>query len=456
MKQGPKVVVIGAGSLFFGRQALWQMLHSDVLQTGTLAYVDVDPVRQEKMMGLATLMVEHLESPLTVEGSTDRRDVLAGADFVVLSFARDGVKYRGVDCEISAKYGVRMCSGDTIGPGGIFRAMRELPVILEVCEDVRELCPDAWVINYINPTAVNGIGLMRHASDLKTFALCDGHHMPHLLDKYLVQAGIVESTDDVTEAMREKVDLRTGGVNHFTWVLGATCDGDDLMPAIHEKLKADAEGETAQGHSKAIFNAGMGVELWDLFGIRPDNLGHTKEYVPYWQGHNVAADRFPPLALFDAAKRQERHDGMWAEIDQWLSGDLAPDEFVKRFGPDHATDIIESMWGGLGKRFFVNQPNRGAISNMDDDAFFELLCEVDMEGPEPLPVGDLPYGARALTQQVLETHELTVAAIVNCDRGLLRRAMCLDPIVNTIVDADAIIEELLEAEREALPSGWYE
>ena len=141
--KGPKVVVIGAGSLFFGRQALWQMLHSDVLKTGTLAYVDIDEERQQKMMGLARLMVEHLGSPLTVEGSTERREVLSGADFVVLSFARDGVKYRGVDCEISAKYGVRMCSGDTIGPGGIFRAMRELPIILQVCEDVRELCPDA-------------------------------------------------------------------------------------------------------------------------------------------------------------------------------------------------------------------------------------------------------------------------------------------------------------------------
>jgi alpha-galactosidase len=456
MQQGPRIVVIGAGSLFFGRQALWQMLHSEILRTGTLAYVDVDPARQEKMMGLAKLMVDHLESPLTVEGSTDRRDVLAGADFVVLSFARDGVKFRGIDCEISARYGVRMCSGDTIGPGGIFRSMRELPVILDICEDIRDLCPDAWVINYINPTAVHGIGLMRHAGDLKTFALCDGHHMPHLLDRYLVQGGIVQSKDDITDAMRQKVDLRIGGVNHFTWVLGARYDGQDLMPGVREKLAEAAANETDDGHSKAIFNAGMGLGLWDIYGVYPDTMGHTKEYVPYWQGHNVAADKYPPLALFDAKKRQERHDGMWAEIDQWLAGDLAPDEFVERFGPDHATDIIESMWGGLGKRFFINQPNRGAVSNMDDDAFFELLSEVDMDGPQPLPVGDLPFGARALTQQVLETHELTVAAIVNCDRALLRRAMCLDPIVNTIVDADAIIADLLEAEKDVLPDGWFE
>jgi len=454
--KGPKVVVIGAGSLFFGRQALWQMLHSDVLKTGTLAYVDTDPERQQKMMGLAELMVKHLDSPLTIEGSIDRRDVLPGADFVVLSFARDGVKYRGVDCEISAKYGVRMCSGDTIGPGGIFRAMRELPVILKVVQDIRELCPDAWLINYINPTAVNGIGLMRHAPDLKTFALCDGHHMPHLIDNYLVTGGVVAEKGDVTDEMRAKVDLRIGGVNHFTWVLGISYDGRDLLPAVRAKQQKDAAGETADGHSKSIFNVGMGLDLWDLYGVMPDCMGHTKEYVPYWQGHNVAEDKYPPLATFDAPKRQERHDAMWAQIDQWLSGELKPQTFVDEFGPDHATDIIESMWGNLGKRFFINQPNKGAVGNFDDDAFFELLSDVDMDGPRPLPVGDFPRGVRAITQQVLETHELTVEAIVNCDRAVLRRAMALDPIVNTIVDADKIIEDLLDAEREALPPGWFE
>jgi len=454
--KGPKVVVIGAGSLFFGRQALWQMLHSDVLNTGTLAYVDIDAARQEKMIGLAKLMGEHLGSPLTIEGSTERRDVLSGADFVVLSFARDGVRFRGVDCRISEKYGVRMCSGDTIGPGGIFRAMRELPVILDVAEDVRELSPDAWLVNYINPTAANGIALMRHASDLKTFALCDGHHMPHLLDSYLLRGGIVKDEGEITDEMRAKVDLRIGGVNHFTWVLSATYDGRDLLPAVRQRMEEDAAQETADGHSKSIFNVSMGLELWDIYGVMPDCMGHTKEYVPYWQGHNVAPDRFPPLAIFDAPKRQERHDAMWAQIDQWLGGELDPQVFVDEFGPDHATDIIESMWGDLGKRFFINQPNKGAVSNMDDDAFFELLSDVDMNGPRPLAVGEFPKGLRAVQQQVLETHELTVEAIVMRDRAILRRAMCLDPIVNSITDADKIIEELLDAEREALPAEWSE
>ncbi len=453
--RSPKVVVIGAGSLFFGRQALWQMLDSDVLRHGTLAYVDVDKERLDKMMGLGRLMIDHLDSPLTLEGSSERRDVLPGADFIVLSFANDGVKYRGIDCDISKKYGTLMGSGDTIGPGGIFRAMRELPVILKVADDVRELCPNAWVINYINPTTVNGIGLMRHASDLKSFALCDGHHMPQMKHSYLVQAGIAPDAESVTPEMMDKLDMRVAGINHFTWVLSLKYDGKDLLPIVRKDLEAAAAKEKDEGSSKGRFNSTYCLELWDLYGAYPDTMAHTKEYVPYWQGHNTSDSKLPALSTFDAPARQKIHDAMWKEVEGYISGELPPSQFVSKYGPDHATDIIESMGGGLGKQFYINQPNRGAVENMDDDAFFELLSNVDMDGPRPLPVGSFPKGIRALEQQVLETHELTVEAIVNRDRTLLRRAMCLDPIVNSIPDADAIIADLLDAERPALPDEWF-
>ena len=131
-------------------------------------------------------------------------------------------------------------------------------------------------------------------------------------------------------------------------------------------------------------------------------------------------------------------------------------EFFEKVATDHATDVIEGMWGDLGKRFYINQPNQGAVSNFDDDAFFELLSDVDMKGPRPVEIGDMPRGLKGLTHQVLDTHELTVEAAVTCDRTVLRRAMLTDPIVNSIPDADKITEELLEAERDALPEAWFE
>jgi len=151
----------------------------------------------------------------------------------------------------------------------------------------------------------------------------------------------------------------------------------------------------------------------------------------------------------------QRHDAMWQQIDDFISGDIPIADFMTTFGPDPATDIIENMVGNLGKPFFMNVPNNGAVTNMSNDAFLELLCDSDMNGPVPRPVGELPRGIRGMGELILDTHELTAEAVIKQDFALLRRAMLTDPLVSSIADADAILKELLEAEREAIPQGWY-
>jgi alpha-galactosidase/6-phospho-beta-glucosidase family protein len=146
---------------------------------------------------------------------------------------------------------------------------------------------------------------------------------------------------------------------------------------------------------------------------------------------------------------------MWQQVDGFVNGDTPINIYMTTFGPDHATDIIENMVGGLGKPFYVNTPNRGAVSNMNDDAFLELLCDITMDGVKPRPVGEMPRGLRGMQEIVLDTHELTAEAVVRCDFNLLRRAMMTDPLVTSIADADAILTGLLEAEKDALPSCWY-
>jgi alpha-galactosidase/6-phospho-beta-glucosidase family protein len=128
---------------------------------------------------------------------------------------------------------------------------------------------------------------------------------------------------------------------------------------------------------------------------------------------------------------------------------------MNTFGPDHATDIIENMVGGLGKPFYINTLNQGAVTNMNDDSFLELLCEVTMDGVKPLSVGEMPRGIRGMQELVLDTHELTAEAVVEGDRKKLRRAMLTDPLVNSIAVADQIIEELLELEKDIIPEHWY-
>lgn len=456
----PKVVVVGAGSLFFGRQAIWQMAHSPHLCEGTLALVDTDPQRLEQLVTLAEMVKGARGVTLTIEGASDWRDALPGADFVVLSFARDTVKYRGIDCNLSEKYGVRMCSGDTIGPGGIFRAMREFPRILECAADVSRLCPDAWVINYINPSAVHGIGLRRFAPDVKSFALCDSLHMPHVKGRIARMAGLdVGDQAALSPQMDADFDVRIAGVNHFTWLLRAEYQGQDRTSQVADHLRRQAAsedaGQSAPGHSKGWLNATIAHELYEIFGHVSVCVSHTKEYVPYYQGFSVTGGGTPPLDIFEIESRHDRHQAMWDQIGDYISGRTPIDQYTADIGPDHATDIIENMVGGLDQPFYVNVPNCGAVTNMGDDAFLELLCDIDMEGPRPRPVGEMPRGLLGQQQVILDTHELTAEAVAKCDYGLLRRAMLTDPIVNSITDADAILQELLELERDALPDCWY-
>ncbi len=455
--QQPKVVIIGSGSLFFGRQAIWKMVNSPQLCNGTLALVDNDPARMEKMGLLAEKVVTETGAPLNIEVASDWRDALPGADFVVLSFAADTVRYRGLDCQISEKYGIRMCSGDTIGPGGIFRAMRELPLIMDCAADVERICPEAWLINYINPSAVNGMALARYAPQLKSFALCDSLHMPRVKTKYAKLAGLIVFASEWNAALDADFDLRITGVNHFTWLLKAEYRGRDVSARIAESLRRQSvyTGMDGAKGAKALHNDAIAWQLYEIFGYVPACVSHTKEYLRFYQGHGRLPEAIPPLSIWETELRYARHAAMWREVDDFMSGVITIGEFMSALGPEQATDIIESMVGGLGRPFYINTPNRGAVSNMADDAFLELLCDVDMEGPRPRPVGEMPRGLRGLNELVLDTHELTAEAIVKADYGLLRRALMTDPLTNSIADADAILRELLAAQKDIMPTHWY-
>ena len=459
MDRGPKVVVLGAGSYFFGKPVIYNMITSPILRNGTLALVDTDPSVLETMMRIARRAKEASGAPLTLEGSTDRLEVMKGADFVVLSFSYRNAYYRELDTRISKKYGVTMCSSDTIGPGGIFRALRELPEILRIADDVRRLAPEAWLINFINPTSVMGIALMRHAADVKSFALCDGNHMPYVRAMYLRQLGILpEGTQAAPPEVDEKFDLQIAGVNHCTWILRCFYDGKDYMPVLRSFVEREAKREyetRPTSKAKPRLNMNYALELMDLYGAFPTAVSHTKEYVPFYQGYGVTPVTPEPIVCFDGYNRAEEMAEAWSETEKIADGTTPIGEFFAKGRGDHATDIIESMWGNLGKKFYINSPNRGAVGHLPDEAFLELLCDLDMKGPRPRPVGDMPRGLLGLTQQVLDTHELTVEAAVSCDRRILLRALATDPLVNNLSDAKHIMAELLEAERDHLDRRWF-
>ena len=257
----PKIVIIGAGSLFFGRKLVWAMNRLPGLTEGHLALVDTDLEHLRLMQSLAERARAATGATFEISASPDFREALPGADFVILSFSRQNAHFRGVDCAISARHGIRMCSGDTIGPGGVFRALRELPLVREIAQAVELTCPRAWLINYINPSSVIGIYLRRHTRT-RNLALCDSLHLPYLHENYMKLIGL-------DPADRAHFSMRIAGVNHFTFCLEATYRGEDVLPVITTALRDLGRDEPDDFPAKGLYNKRISARLGDLFSALP-------------------------------------------------------------------------------------------------------------------------------------------------------------------------------------------
>lgn len=452
---GPKVVLIGAGSVFFGRQTIWSMVSKEALCRGTLALVDVDRELLGAMARIAERAIEARGVPLKLEASTNRRKLLKGADFVILAFAVEGVKLRGVDAAASTRHGMVMCSADTIGPGGTFRTLREVPRQNAILKDVERLCPDAWVINWVNPTAAMGIAMMRHFPHLRSLAICDGPHNPHFDNALMVRAGLVSHPSRITDRLRSQVLIRSGGVNHFNWLIEMRRNGRDLMPKLMASLAREAAAPVRNAPAKAHGNARITYQLARAVGYVPMCIGHTKEYLPYFQGHDVNRKAALTIRQWDVSVRRSWMRDNWRDMKRIASGRRPIRDFLAKTRPDHASDIVEAMWAGMRhKRFYINTPNRGAVPNMTDDAYLELPCVVDMNDVKPLPFGPMPRPILGFLQRVLDEHELAVEAAVTCDRQVLRQALLASMVATSIPDVEAVMNDLLRRQKQYLPKRW--
>jgi alpha-galactosidase len=351
-----------------------------------------------------------------------------------------------------------MCSADTVGPGGILRTVREVPLQNEILRDVERLCPNAWVINWVNPTAAMGIAMMRHFPHLKTLAICDGPHNPRFDNNLIVKAGLAETPEEITDALRSRVRIRSGGINHFNWLVEMTYKGRDLTPVLKEKLREDAQEihVAASEDGKVTLTQKIMWQLANAVGYVPMCIWHTQEYLPYFQGHDVNEEDALTILKWKVETRRQWMQEGWDDMQAIASGKRAVNDWLENTRPDHASDIIEAMWTGLPKQFYINTCNRGAVSNMTDDAYLELPCVVDMNEVRPLPFGEMPRPLWGFLHRVLDEHELAVEAAVTCDRRVLRQAFLASMVAVSIPDVDACIAEMLEAEREHLPAGWFE
>lgn len=420
-----KIVHVGACSLSFGVGALVDAIHTPELSESTLVLVDTNEEHLELQYRLAQRLNEESGAGLLIQRTTDRREALPGADFVICSIAIRRHELWKLDWEIPLRHGLEQVLGENGGPGGLSHTLRNVPLILDLCRDMEELCPDALLLNFTNPESRLCLAIKRHTR-IKAVGLCHGVFMGRDL------------VAEVTGLSPEDVDVKVAGLNHFLWVLDMRNKhtGEDLYPAFRQ-------GMAAKDPSFMPLTRHMLETFGYLVAPSDDHIG---EYLPAaWklcQHHGYD---------FDAADREyERH---WAKMAEYASGKAPVDHLLQARSGEIAFDIIAAILADKNLLApAVNVPNNGCITNLPSDCVVEVPALVSAAGVQPLCMGELPRGAAALCAQQIAVQDLAVEAAVRGDRSLALQALLADPVVKgNYQAARAALDELLEVHAPYLP-----
>lgn len=417
-----KIVLIGAGS-GFGSRLTADILTFSALQSGTIALVDTDPEQLEIVETIAGRMVEAAGVDAEIVATTDRNEVLEGADYVVMSIRVGGEDAVVANHEIPAKYGVDHTVADTMGPGGVFYFLLNGPAILEILRDMELHCPEALLLQHTNPMAMNCI-LANAASVIDNVGLC-----------HSVQ-GTANRLASYIKAPPEEVSYWVAGINHMSWFLQFEWNDEDAYPLLWEAM----EDPDIYEMDKVRF------EIMRYFGyFVTESTRHMSEYVPYFR-------RTPELI------EQFEHPSRW-HVERFLEmrrnremrkQDLLEQETTLPVERSHeySVNIMNAIETGVPYRFNGNVRNTGLIPNLPPDCAVEVPCLVDATGVHPCYVGDLPAELAGLNRSNITVQELAVQALLTGDRELVYRAIQLDPLTMataSLAEIRNMVDELFEA-----------
>jgi alpha-galactosidase len=428
-----KIAMIGAGSLVFCKTLMSDFLATPALAGSEYRLMALTRTRLDKMHAFVERMIKDNGVNATVTSTTDRREALRGADYVVVMIQTGGVEEFRQDYEIPLKYGVDQCIADTLGPGGVFRALRHIPALLEIAREMRELCPNAILFNYANPMAMCCWALGR-VSGLQFVGLCHG----------------VQTTMDLiasyTATPKEEIDFLAAGINHMAWFLKLEHRGRDLYPL----LKANFEKPGFYVNEKV-----RGEVLRHFGYFMTESTGHLSEYLPYFRKNQKALELYCDEPSFGGetgayykycamlAEKFARTDPLSIE-----STDLGPRS------AEYCSHIIEARETGAVFRLNGNVRNDGYITNLPQGSCVEVPIYVDRLGLHPTVVGNLPPQCAALNMTNVLVQGLAVEASFTGDPELVMQAVALDPLTSavlTLADIRQMVAEMLEAERRYLP-----
>jgi 6-phospho-beta-glucosidase len=426
-----RIAIIGGGSAYIPGLVRGFIVARDGLADSTLALMDVNAESLALMSTLARKMVAAAGADYRVEATTDRRAAIAGADFVLTTFRPGGLEARRLDERIPLEHG--LIGQETIGPGGLFMAFRSIPVMLAIAREVEELAPEAWIVNYTNPTQMVTEAVLRH-SGARIIGLCDQHAGD--LAAVGAWAGI--------DPHRFRPDWY--GLNHATWTTRLVVDGRDVLPELHARLCEMPDDQLPGGPTRYAFR------LFRQFGALPntylryyyfhDELVHQARQAPMTRAEEILS-HLP--AILDNYRREAAKD--------------RPDPTRERGGGDHgeyAVEVINAIANDRPARFIVNGPNQGAIADFGPDDVVEVSAVVSRDGARPLAMGALPPAVAGLIHALRAYEKLAVEAAVTGSREAALRALLAHPLVRDWETAEGLLDEMLEAHREWLPQFRWE
>ena len=417
-----KIVVIGAGSAMFGPGILRDILVHPALGSSEVVLVDIDAPQLQKVHEFGLRLNAVAGAECEISATTDRREALVGADYVVVSVAVDRERLWKLDFQIPLKHGVKHVLGENGGPGGLSHSLRNIPLLLSICHDIEKLAPDAWVLNFTNPMSRLCMAVARETR-LKFVGLC-----------HQLGAGY-RIVSRILGIPRDRLRIRAAGLNHFTWIqdMRDLETGDDLYPLFWEKL--EASDPDYQPLSRLL------GQVHGLYPAVGDT--HAGEYIgDAWR--YVGTDGYD----FDAHERSV--DDLRRRVHAVAAGDTEEAQaWLSRTSGERAVPIMVGLENDENSyEEAVNIVNRGAIPNLPDDAIVEVPAMVSALGLQAIQVPPLPTSVAALCHRQIAIQELVVRAAVSHSRAAALRAVVLDPVVDDTERARAVLEELLKAHSE--------
>jgi len=430
-----KIAMIGAGSQIFCKTLTMDILATEALQGSEICLMDLAEPKLKKMEAFIQRVIEENGLPATVSSTTDRREALKGAKYVIIMIQVGGVDAFKIDYEIPLKYGVDQCIADSLGPGGVFRGLRTIPVLVDIANDMAELCPDAIMINYANPMGANCAGLARTAK-VQFVGLCHG----------------VQTTLDLisgyVDVPKDQIDYQCAGINHMSWFLKLVDkrDGRDLYPILRENIEKP----------EYYINEKVRCEVMRHFGyFMTESTGHLSEYLPWFRSSKRALDLYCDQPGFGGAS------GAYYEYCKMLADKYAKHDYLEYESPkierrsiEYCSYLLEAVETDNPFRLMGNLRNDSYVTNLPEGCCVEVPVDADKRGLNPVKIGDLPPQLAVLNKSNIAVQELTVEAALTGDPEYAMQAVAVDPQTSaccTLKEARDMTAEMMEAEKQWLP-----